>query len=156
MLALIRYWVLGVFLAIACVFCFAVLRSTTHFECNHATETCNYRVQTLLYTDDQQVAFDYIEGVNIEESRGRRSGTRYKVVLVTTNDTMPVHSNGTSSYSRTDRLASQLHAFLMDSSQPPFTHAEDNRQMGTIAGAVTGFGSLGMLGYAWFLTRRRA
>lgn len=147
-------WLIGIGAVIFCIYSFTSLRSITHFECSHATEMCTYQVMTLMGTKEENVKISDIEGIDIESRRGRRSGTKYHVVLVTPDGTMRIHENSTSSLSREQRLASELYDFVVNSSKAPFTYDEDNRQLGTTAGVVAGVVSVLVLTYAWRGTLR--
>jgi hypothetical protein len=132
-------WYVSAAMLFCAILCYGIFASITHFECSHTNQTCSYTSRSPWRYEHNQVNFGQIEAVTIDSTTsrsGKRTVTRYRVVLQTHTGQLPTSSRTTQQRDSLEQFAQSLETFLADSSKPNFEHIEDNRLLGNLLGVA--------------------
>lgn len=124
----------GVFFVIAGLFPIVFIAKTHSFTCQRIDPKqgmCNLEESGLLGSSTTSIPLNALQGANVQES-----DDTYKVVISTSQGSLPLTSYSSSGVSEKETDASQINAFVQDSSQRSLIIRKDTRWLGYLIGGI--------------------
>jgi len=136
-------WIMGLVFVAFAVVGVLFLGSQSTFTCVRSEGACNFEQKTLLNTKTRPIPLEQLISAEIYTSTDSDGSDTYKVVLNTTNGTIPLTSYSSSGYKSHQRIADQINEFLANTGTSSLEVRQDSRMLLYILSAV--FGGIGLL-----------